>query len=61
MNNFEKWKADLTPEKLFKLIDTIGFCVICPAWSICEKHEADTCKGVFMTWANQEAGNDQLR
>ena len=37
MTNFEKWKQDLTPGKLSRVLDYWLPCVDCPAHEFCQK------------------------
>jgi hypothetical protein len=63
MTNFEKWKADLTPEDIFTNYGIFEFCgKLCPAEEYCKKQQRFhiislnpwNCKEVFFEWANKE-------
>lgn len=57
MNNFEKWKQDLTLESLVKSGSPYFPCADCPAEDYCMAREAPSpgCKDIFLEWAKQEA------
>ncbi len=66
MTNFEKYKQDLTPDKLLEQAKLfIGRCgSLCPADNYCEsvcyegeymdKDIQDVCPKIFATWLNKE-------
>lgn len=56
MDNFKKWKFDLTPEAAAAVID--GACDHCPAAANCEEEswmDMPDCKARFILWAEKEA------
>lgn len=52
MTNFEKWKSELTPEKIAKLLDSDDICFECPVGSECWGY--GSCPETFLEWANKE-------
>ena len=55
MTNFEKWKNELTVEKLFMHLKTFGCCnnKDCLANKECHKNPGKSCKTVFNIWAEK--------
>ncbi len=56
MTNFEKWKRDLTIDKLVEWVYGYG-CFSCPARKQCS-HEA--CEASFIEWMNAEAKESEM-
>lgn len=61
MTNFEKWKSELTAEKILnavKRVQKVGrssrFCCFCPAQHSCSAVNDEECNEHIMAWANAD-------
>jgi len=60
MTNFEKWKAELTPESVVNYFFYNDTCSCCPAFNNCREFKTDIalCVETFQKWANKEVVPD---
>jgi len=56
MNNFEKWKQELTVEKAANLLTANVRCSYCKIKDLCNERNKDieACKRTHIKWLNQE-------
>lgn len=66
MTNFEKWKSELTAEKILnavKRVQKVGrssrFCCFCPAQYSCSAVNDEECNEHIMVWANAPAKENE--
>jgi len=52
LTNFEKWKNEMTIEKLMEWLEDDCFADKCPAFEICKDTEG--CKESWIKWAESE-------
>ena len=61
MNNFEKWKAELTLDGFTHFVRSSD-CFICPAKEVCLKISTphSSCAGIIRIWGEQDDGNKTM-